>query len=119
MEQLITQHWLWLSSHIHLIWLSLIGGAVRMLLVSNEPLSKRLQNAIAGCLLGISLTNVTADLLTAGRYSHGYAVMYGLVGRELVVILRQLLIRDGYRMARQGLGLLTRLKTHLTHEDPP
>lgn len=116
-EQLITQHWQWLTDHIHLIWLSLIGGAVRLLLVSHEPLSKRLQNAAAGCLLGITLTDVTADLLTGGRFGHGYAVLYGLVGRELVLILRQLLTRDAYRLIRQLISATARLKLSIAPDD--
>jgi len=81
------QHIRWLFAMLPVIYAALAGALIRLLLVRGEPFWMRSQNAAAGLLIALTLAEITANLLTAGNYTAGYAVIYGMVGRELFVTL--------------------------------
>lgn len=86
-EQVIENHIQWLFVMLPVIWASLAGACLRILLLLHEPLLLRIQNAFAGMLLAVVLSDTTAQILSSGNYMIGYAVLYGIVGRELVITL--------------------------------
>lgn len=83
-DDVIGNHVQWLLLMLPVIWAALAGAFVRILILLQEPLLLRAQNALAGLILAITLSDTTAQILSNGSYSVGYAVMYGMVGRELV-----------------------------------
>lgn len=82
-DEVMTNHVQWLLMTIPIIWAAIAGAGIRLLLIRAEPFWMRSQNATAGILLAVTLSNMTAHLLTNGNYVTGYAVVYGMVGREL------------------------------------
>ena len=66
---------------------SLVLGYASRFWYGAEPFWMRTQNAAAGVLLAITLAETTAMLFTNGNYGSGYAVVYGMVGRELFVTM--------------------------------
>lgn len=84
-DDVLRIHVTWLFATLPIIWSALAGAFVRLLLVQNEPLRFRAQNAAAGMLLAATLTDMTTELLSGGDYATGYAVMYGMLGREIFI----------------------------------
>lgn len=81
------EHLTWLLATLPIIYAAVAGAFIRLLLVRKEPFWMRSQNAAAGVLLAITLAETTAMLFTNGNYGSGYAVVYGMVGRELFVTM--------------------------------
>lgn len=86
-DDVMREHMTWLLAALPIIWAAIAGAGIRLLLVRAEPFWMRTQNAAAGVLLAITLAETTATLFTRGNYASGYAVVYGMVGRELFVIM--------------------------------
>ncbi len=86
-DDFLREHMYWLLAALPIIWGSVAGAVVRLLLIRSEPFWMRAQNGAAGILIALTLSETTAVLLTDGKYAHGYAVIYGMVGRELFVTL--------------------------------
>lgn len=86
-DDVIREHMTWLIATLPIIYAAIAGAFIRLLLVRAEPFWMRTQNAAAGVLLAITLAETTATLFTNGNYGSGYAVVYGMVGRELFVTM--------------------------------
>ncbi|MDV2859121.1 hypothetical protein R0I52_00145 [Psychrobacter sp. CAM01] len=86
-DDVIREHMTWLLATLPIIYAAIAGAGIRLLLVRAEPFWMRTQNAAAGVLLAITLAETTAMLFTNGNYGSGYAVVYGMVGRELFVTM--------------------------------
>lgn len=86
-DDFVREHMRWLFTMLPIIWAAAAGAFVRLLLIRAEPFWMRSQNAMAGLLLAVTLADITANLLTNGSYATGYAVIYGMVGRELFVTM--------------------------------
>lgn len=84
-DDVVREHMQWLMLTLPIIYAAAAGAGIRLLLVRAEPFWMRSQNAAAGLLLAITLASTTAQLLTNGNYASGYAVVYGMVGRELFI----------------------------------
>lgn len=84
-DDVMSSHLQWLLITLPVIWAAAGGACIRLLLVRAEPFWMRSQNATAGVLLAVMLSDITAKLLTGGNYATGYAIIYGMVGRELFV----------------------------------
>lgn len=85
LDDVLSQHLQWLLITLPVMWAAAGGACIRLLLIRAEPFWMRSQNATAGVLLAVMLSDLTAKLLTGGNYATGYAVIYGMVGRELFV----------------------------------
>lgn len=119
MNQLIDQHTTWLIAHVGLIWMALGGAALRVLLVLGEPLHRRIQNGVAGMILAILLSDITASMFTQGKYTGAYAVIYGLVARELVMAVVQFANRRAYPILNRVVDFFMRLRLRIIPEDKP
>lgn len=89
LDDIMREHTQWLYVTLPIIWAALAGALIRLLLVRSEPFWMRSQNAVAGLLLAITLAETTAHAFTGGNYTSGYAVVYGMVGRELFVTMHE------------------------------
>lgn len=87
LDDFAREHMRWLLTMLPVIYAALAGALIRLLLIRGEPFWMRSQNTVAGLLIALTLADITANLLTAGDYVAGYAVIYGMVGRELFVML--------------------------------
>lgn len=95
-DDVMREHLQWLLISLPIIWAAAGGACIRLLLIRAEPFWMRSQNATAGLLLAVMLSDITAKLLTGGNYATGYAVIYGMVGRELFVTFYEF-INDNVR----------------------
>ena len=95
-DDAVREHLQWLLISLPIIWAAAGGACIRLLLIRAEPFWMRSQNATAGLLLAVMLSDITAKLLTGGNYATGYAVIYGMVGRELFVTFYEF-INDNVR----------------------
>ena len=86
-DDVMREHMTWLIATLPIIYAAIAGAGIRLLLVRAEPFWMRTQNAAAGVLLALTLAETTATLFTNGSYGSGYAVVYGMVGRELFITL--------------------------------
>lgn len=86
-DDVMREHMTWLIATLPIIYAAIAGAGIRLLLVRAEPFWMRTQNAAAGVLLALTLADTTAALFTNGNYGTGYAVVYGMVGRELFITL--------------------------------
>ncbi|MEY2863126.1 MAG: hypothetical protein RLY58_833 [Pseudomonadota bacterium] len=118
MDTLINQHLHWLVTHIGLIWMALGGAALRILLVLNEPLHRRIQNGIAGMILALMLSDLTANAFSKGQYAGAYAVIYGLVARELVMAFIKFTNRQAYPILNRLVDFFLRIRLRLIPDDP-
>lgn len=84
-DDVMSNHLQWLLITLPVIWAAAGGACIRLLLIRTESFWMRSQNATAGVLLAVMLSDITAKLLTGGNYATGYAIIYGMVGRELFV----------------------------------
>ena len=119
MDQVIAQHSEWLVAHVGLIWMALGGAALRVLLVLNEPLPRRIGNGVAGMIMALMLSDVTAAVLTEGKYSAAYAVIYGLVAHELVMAVVKFANQHAYPLLHRSVEFFMRLRLRLVPEDKP
>ncbi|MEC7119619.1 MAG: hypothetical protein VXW65_06940 [Pseudomonadota bacterium] len=119
MDQLITQHTEWLVAHVGLIWMALGGAALRVLLVLHEPLPRRLGNGVAGMIMALMLSDMTAAALTDGKYTEAYAVIYGLVAHELVMAVVKFTHQHAYPLLHRSVDFFMRLRLRLIPEDKP
>lgn len=86
-DDVMREHMTWLIATLPIIYAAIAGAGIRLLLVRAEPFWMRTQNAAAGILLALTLAETTATLFTNGNYGTGYAVVYGMVGRELFITI--------------------------------
>lgn len=85
LTSLAQQHADWLLLNIGMAYSAMAGAATRLLLVRGEPFFIRLQNSIAGIILALVLAPATATYFNQMNYVNGYAFIFGIVARELVV----------------------------------
>jgi hypothetical protein len=119
MDDLINQHLFWLIGHVGLIWMALGGAALRILLVLNEPLHRRIQNGIAGMILALMLSDLTATAFSKGQYAGAYAVIYGLVARELVMAVVKFASHRAYPLLNRMVDFFMRLRLRVIAEEKP
>ena len=82
-DDVMREHLQWLLISLPVIWAAAGGACIRLLLIRAEPFWMRSQNATAGLLLAVMLSDITA-------------VIYGMVGRELFVTFYEF-INDNVR----------------------
>lgn len=85
LADLTQQHVDWLLLNIGMTYSAMAGAATRLLLVRGEPFMVRLQNSLAGIILALVLAPATAVYFNQLNYVNGYAFIYGMVARELVL----------------------------------
>ena len=84
-DELGNQHLHWLIANLPVIYGAIAGALLRLLMIRNEPLLARAQNAISGIVFSLVLAPLAADYLSNGKFSVGYAMAFGLVCRELIL----------------------------------
>ena len=82
---LTQQHIVWLLLNIGMAYSALAGALARFLLVRDEPFMIRVQTSLAGVILAIVLAPATAAYFNQSNYVNGYAFIFGMVARELVL----------------------------------
>lgn len=84
-DELGNQHLYWLIANLPVIYGAIAGALLRLLMIRNEPLLARAQNAISGIVFSLVLAPLAADYLSNGKFAVGYAMAFGLVCRELIL----------------------------------
>ena len=84
-DELGNQHLHWLIANLPVIYGAIAGALLRLLMIRNEPLLARAQNAISGIVFALVLAPLAADYLSHGKFAVGYAMAFGLVCRELIL----------------------------------
>lgn len=84
-DELLQQHWQWLIANLPVIYGAVAGALLRLLLIRNEPLLARCQNALGGIVFALVFAPLAADYLSKGKFVVGYAMAFGLVCRELIL----------------------------------
>lgn len=84
-DELGNQHLHWLIANLPVIYGAIAGALLRLLMIRNEPLLARAQNAISGIVFSLVLAPLAADYLSNGKFYVGYAMAFGLVCRELIL----------------------------------
>ncbi|OBX79127.1 hypothetical protein [Faucicola atlantae] len=84
-NELLNQHLSWLITNLPIIYGAVAGAMLRLLLIRNEPILARCQNALSGIVFALVFAPLAADYLSHGKFSVGYAMAFGLVCRELIL----------------------------------
>lgn len=115
--ELTQQHVAWLLINLGMAYSAMAGAATRLLLVRGEPFLVRLQNSFAGIILALVLAPSTAAYFHQINYVNGYAFVFGLVARELVVSFVTTVNDKVIPLYHRFIDSIPFINTHSTNKD--
>ena len=90
MELILT----WVKSNIEVILMGLSGSTVAAL-ISEKPYKERLIGWVVGFILCLSLSDVTANVLTGGKWVGVFGFVYGMGGITLAKMILTAIEKKG------------------------